>query len=145
MFHRSSVLSQSLNSTLETFSFGDCGSVHFVAHRKNVSLNLSAQAVFPGIFQLKFPDISLSAHTRFLTVSHDSLVCAMHVNYFFLAAGILVYNHFLLVNKANLHCFITVIFLSLNLKNRTGAGLKDCHRNQHTVFSEDLSHSDFRR
>ena len=39
MSHRSSGLSMSLNSTLETFTFGDCGCINLIACCEDVSFN----------------------------------------------------------------------------------------------------------
>ena len=52
--HRSSVLSKSLDRTLEAFALCNCGCVDLVAFREDVSFDLVAELVLSSVLKLKF-------------------------------------------------------------------------------------------
>ena len=143
MLHRSSVLTKSLDRTLETFTFGNCGSINLVACCEDISFNLCTESIFFCIFKFEFSYISLGCRAGFLEMSLHSLVYAVCVNDFFLSACIFVDDLVFLVNEANLYCAVTVIFNCFNLCYYTRSCLKNGYGNKNTVFVEDLSHSDF--
>ena len=143
MSHRSSVLTKSLDRTLEALTFADCSSVDSVASCEDVSFDFLCQCVLRRIFKPEFSYISLAGNTSFFEVSLLSFIYAMSVNDFLLASLVSVDNFFFLINETNLNCFVTIIFYGLDLCYDTGTSLKYGYRDQHAVFVEDLSHSDF--
>ena len=143
VLHGASVLSKSLDGALEAFSFGDTGYIHPVPFREDIRFDFRAKAVLIGVLKLKFPDISLRACSGFFEVSLLGFVCAMSVDDFLFAARVLVDDSVLLIHEADLYCAVAVVLRSLYLSHHTGACLKHCHRNQSSVFVEDLGHSDF--
>ena len=102
VLHGASVLAESLDRTLESFTFGNTGSIDSLAYFKDISLDLFAEFVFFCIFKTELSDISLCRNVRFFKVSHLGLVHAVAVNDLFPAALILVDDSFLFVNEAYL-------------------------------------------
>ena len=113
--HRSSMLTKSLNSALESFTFRNCSCVYMIAFCKDICFDFICKIIISCIFKLELSYKSLSRHTSFLEMSHFSFVYAMSVSDFFLTVGIFVYNFFFLVNKTNLYCTVSVVFNSFNL------------------------------
>ena len=140
--HRSSVLTKSLNSTLEAFSFADCRSINLVSCCKDISLNLSTKCVLISVLKLELSDISLAANASLLEVTLHSLCYAMSVNDLLLSGCILVNYLVLFVNEAHLNCAVAIVLYCLNLCYHTRTSLKNCYRNEGSVFCKDLSHSD---
>ncbi len=97
--HRSSGLSMSLDSTLETFTFGDCSCIDVIAVCKDVSFNFLSYCVFCSIFKSEFFNESLCCHTSFVKVTFFRFV-----NQFFSDFAI-----------AHLNCSVSIVFLCLNL------------------------------
>ena len=127
--HRTSVLSMSLDCTLESFTFGNSGCINFVSSCKYISFDLASKCIFLCVVKSELSDISLSGYTSFCKMSHLSLVNAMSVNDFFLSVLVLVDDSFLLVNKANLYCAVTVVLCGLHLCYYTRSSLKYCYGN----------------
>ena len=142
MSHRSSVLTESLDCALESLTFGNSSCIDLVACCEDVSLDLLCQCILLSVFKLELSDISLAGYASLLEVSLLSLVNAVSVDYIFLPACS-VNNLFFLVNEANLYCLVSVVLYGLNLCYYTGTSLKYGYGNQHAIFIEDLSHSDF--
>ena len=127
--HRTSVLSMSLDCTLESFTFGNSGCINFVSSCKYISFDLASKCIFLCVVKSELSDISLAGNACLIEVSFQCLVYAMSVNDFFLSVLIFVNDSFLLVNKANLYCAVTVVFCGLNLCYHTRSSLKYCYRN----------------
>ena len=113
MCHRSSVLSISLDGALEAFTLGNSGCVNLIACREDVSLNLIFYGILFSILKLEFSYISL--------VRNASLI---KMTFLWLADQFVP-----LVNKTNLHCFVTIVLSRLNLCYHTGSCLKYGYRN----------------
>ena len=77
MSHRSSVLTKSLDRTLEALTFADCSSVDSVASCEDVSFDFLCQCVLRRIFKPEFSYISLAGNTSFFEVSLLSFIYAM--------------------------------------------------------------------
>ena len=144
VLHRSSVLSESLDGALKSFTFGNGCSIYLIALCKDIGLDLCSQSVLLGILETELAHISLGADAGLLEMSHLRLVCAVEVNHLPVAAGVLVDDPLLLVHKAHLNCLVAVVLHGLDLRDHAGACLKNRHRNQHASIGEDLGHSDFR-
>ena len=141
--HGTSVLSESLDGALESFSFADCRSVDFVACREDISLDFLSQRILGCVFESEFSHISLAGDSGLVEVSLHRFIHTMSVNDFFLACLVSVDDPFLLIHKTDLHRFVPVVFHGLDLSHHAGTGLKDGYRNEYAVVVEDLSHSDF--
>ena len=87
--HRTSVLSQSLDSALESFSFGNCSSVDLVALCKDISLDHIAKIVICCVLKLELFHKTLAGYASLCKMSHLSLVYTMSVSYLLLAVCIL--------------------------------------------------------
>ena len=127
MSHRSSALTVSLDSALESFTFGNGGHIDLVTSDKDVSFDFLAQCIVFCIFQFELSDVSLVGYASFVKVSFQRFVD----------------QFFSLVSKTNLYCAITVVLNSFNLCNNNRTSLQYCYGSKHSVFVEDLSHSDF--
>ena len=143
MSHRSSVLSKSLDCALEALTFGDCGSVYLIACSEDVSFDLCTKGVLLSVLKLELSYISLGAYASLLEVALLCFVNTMSVYDLLLAAGILVNNLILLVNEAYLYSTVAIILHGLYLSNHAGTSLKHGYGNEHAIFIEDLSHSNF--
>ena len=113
--HRTSVLSKSLNSALETFTFGNCSCVDLVAFCKDISFDHITQVVLSCVLKFELFYKSLSGYTSFCKMSHLSFVNTMSVSDFFLSVCILVDNSFFLVSKCNLYCTVSIVLNSFDL------------------------------
>ena len=67
--HRSSGLSMSLDSTLETFTFGNSSYIDVIAVCKDISFNFLSYSVFCSIFKSVFFYKSLCCNTSFVKVT----------------------------------------------------------------------------
>ena len=143
MSHRSSVLAMSLDSALESFTFGNSGCIHFISGSKNICFDFLSRCIFGCIVKFEFPYISLAGNSGFIEVALLSLLNTMSVNNFFLTALVFVDCSFFLVYISNLYGAVAIVVNGLDLGYYTGAGLKYGYRNQGTIFIENLSHSDF--
>ena len=88
--HRSSVLSVSLDRALESLTFRDCRRIHSVASLKNIRLDLAAERVLVRVIKLKLSDKSLAGNACLIEVTLLRLVYAVAVNYFFVAALLMI-------------------------------------------------------
>ena len=113
--HRTSVLSVSLDCTLETFTFGNCSSIYFITICKDISFDFLCKCVFCCIFKFKFSYISLTCNTCFFEVSLKSFINTMSVDNFFVTFSIFVNNFVFFVYECNLNCFVSVVFYCFNL------------------------------
>ena len=59
VLHGSSVLAEALNCTLESLTFGNCGSIYLVSLGKDVSLDLISELVLLCVLKAKLSDIFL--------------------------------------------------------------------------------------
>ena len=115
MSHRSSVLSKSLNSALESFTFGDCSCIDLIACCEDVCFDLICKIVLCCILKFELSYISLSRNTGFSEMSHFSFVYTMSVSDFLFAVGIFVDNFFFLINETNLYSAVTIVFNGFDL------------------------------
>ena len=104
--HRSSGLSVSLNSTLETFTFGDCGYVDLIACSEDVCFDFVLNGILGSILELELSYVSLVRYTGLIKM----------------ALKWLAYKLCSLVNKTNLYCIVTIVLSCLNLCYYTRAG-----------------------
>ena len=141
--HRSSVLSESLNRTLESLTFGNRRRIDLISRCKDIRFDLAARRIFFRIVKLELSYISFGRYAGLFKVSLHGFGNAVSVDYFFLTGRIFVDDSVFLINKANLNRTVTVILYSLDLCYNAGSCLKYGNRNQGSVFVEDLSHSDF--
>ena len=137
------MLSMSLDSALETFSFRDCRCVDLIANCKYICLNLASKCIFLCAFQLKLSDKPFAGNSCLVKVALHSFANTMSVDNLFFSTLVLVDNSVLLINKTNLYCTVTVIFHCLNLCYHTRPSLKHGYRNQCSILAKNLCHSDF--
>ena len=127
MSHRSSALSKSLNSALETFTFGDSSCVYLIASSEDISFDFVFYVVLFRILKTELSNESLVRYASLVKVTLYRLV----------------YKFLSLINKANLYSFVSIVLLCLNLCHYARTSLKNCYRNKNAFIVEDLSHSDF--
>ena len=113
--HRTSVLSQSLDSALESFTFGNCSSVDLVAFCKDISLDHIAKIVLCCVLKLELSHKSLAGYASLCKMSHLSLVNTMSVTTCFLPFASLLTTFSFLSTNANLHCTVSIVLYCLDL------------------------------
>ncbi len=84
----------------------------------------------------------LHGNTGLVEVALHRLAYAVAVSDFLLAVLVNCGDALFSIAVADLNCLIAVILDCLDLCDYAGASLKDCYRNQSTVFLEDLGHTD---
>ena len=140
--HRASVLAVTLDGALEAFTLGNSSSIDLVAFCEDVSLDLIAKLVFGSILEEELTDMLLHGNTGLVEVALHRLAYAVAVSDFLLAVLVNCGDALFSIAVADLNCLIAVILDCLDLCDYAGASLKDCYRNQSTVFLEDLGHTD---
>ena len=128
--HGSSVLSQSLDSALEAFTFCNCSDIDLVAFCEDVSLDLVAELVICSVFKFKFLNVLLNRCAGLVEVALHCLANAVAVSNFLVALLVNCGDSLFCLTKANLNCLITIVLDSLDLCYDTGACLKDCNRDE---------------
>ena len=143
VLHGSSVLAESLDSALETFTLGNGCCIDLVAFSEDVCFDFLSKSVFGSILELKLSDKTLACCSGFFEMSLHSLCCAVSMDDFLFAFSVFVDDFVFLVYETYLNCFVSVVLNGLYLSNYARTCLENCYRNECAVFSEDLSHSDF--
>ena len=143
MLHGSPVLTQSLNSTLEAFSFRDRSHIHLIADLKDICLYLCPYLIFRTVFKPELPDKLLGVNSGLLEMSHFRLIYSMSVCHGLVSSLVLGHNLFLLLSEADLNGFISIVFNCLKLCYDTGAGFQHRYRYKDAVFIKDLCHTYF--
>ena len=142
VLHGSSVLTKSLDCTLEAFSLGDRRCVDVISVSEDVCLDLIAYIVFSAVLKAELSDVSLGSGAGLLEMSCFSLGCTVSVCDLLIALAVLLNNLVFHIDKADLDCFIAVILCGLNLSYYAGTCLKYGNGDKLSVICKDLSHSD---